>query len=106
MTRRPYTAIELGRLGGNATRPTPTMRLSVKLALKTVIAMALLTAVSATSLRAEIIYWPLTALDLAKQRATGINCVGNLRQISLAGRLWSSENGDRCPSKIQDFTNH
>jgi hypothetical protein len=45
------------------------MKSSLKSALKALTALALVVAVDAISLRAEIIYWPLTALDLAKQRA-------------------------------------
>jgi hypothetical protein len=72
--------------------------------LRLVIAVALF-ALIAISLRAEIIYWPLTALDLAKQRALSISCVNNLKSIVLAARFWSSENGSRYPPGIQAFTN-
>ncbi len=77
----------------------------LKFALKPLTALALVIAIDAISLRAEIIYWPLTALDLAKQRAISINCVNNLHEIGLAARIWSSENSSRCPSGIQVFTN-
>ncbi len=76
-----------------------------KLAIRALTALALVAAVDAISLGAEIIYWPLTALDLAQQRASSINCVNNLKQIVLAARVWSSENGGHCPAGIQVFTN-
>jgi len=78
---------------------------SLKFGLKALTALALVISVDAISLRAEVIYWPLTALDLAKQRVPSINCVNNLRQIGLAARIWSSENSGRCPSGILVFTN-
>src|SRR5262249_14987783 len=81
-------------LPGAAYQPLPrrgvTMSVSLNSAVKALAALALVMAVNAISLHAEIIYWPLTALDLAKQRGTSINCVDNLKQIVLAARLWSS----------------
>ena len=81
------------------------MKSSLRFALKVFRTLGLVMAASAISMRAEIMYWPLTALDLAKQRATSINCVNNLRQIVLAARIWSFENGGHCPPGIQVFTN-
>ncbi len=78
----------------------------MKRALKSLDLLTLLMAVAALSLRAEIICWPLPALDLAKQRGTGINCLRNLQQLRLAGSVWSSENGGRCPQQIQVFTKY
>jgi prepilin-type N-terminal cleavage/methylation domain-containing protein len=39
----------------------------------------------------------LPALAAAKKKAQKINCVNNLKQIGLAFRLWSGDNGDRYP---------
>ncbi|MCX7872100.1 MAG: prepilin-type N-terminal cleavage/methylation domain-containing protein [Verrucomicrobiae bacterium] len=39
----------------------------------------------------------LPALAKAKAKAQRINCVNNLRQVSLAFRLWSNDNGDKFP---------
>ena len=58
----------------------------------------------ATLLPAEIVYWPLTALDLAKQRAASVNCVSNLKRIVLAARVSSLESGP-FPQTILSFTN-
>src|SRR5262245_37680337 len=68
-------------------------------------ALAVIIAVSAISLHAETIYWPLTALDLAKQRVVTIDCVNNLKDIVLAARAWSFDHSGQCPSGIQVFTN-
>jgi hypothetical protein len=68
-------------------------------------ALVLSIAVDASSLRAEVISWPLTALDLAQQRATTLNCQNNLRQIVLAARVWSLDYNRLYPADIQTFTN-
>ncbi len=39
----------------------------------------------------------LPALAKAKAKAQRISCVNNLKQISLAFRLWSNDNGDKFP---------
>ena len=56
-------------------------------------------------LRAEVVPWPLMALDLANQEANSIGCLNNLKQIILAGRTWAAENGEGYPLGFQDFTN-
>ena len=66
------------------------MKSFLKLTRNTVAALALVLAVNALSLRAEIIYWPLTGLDVAKQRAISLNCVSNLKRIALGAREWSA----------------
>jgi hypothetical protein len=81
------------------------MKCSLNAALQALTTLAVVVAVDASSLRAEVIYWPLTALDLAKQRGLSINCVNNLQRIGLAARIWASENNSRYPSGIQVFTN-
>jgi prepilin-type N-terminal cleavage/methylation domain-containing protein/prepilin-type processing-associated H-X9-DG protein len=42
----------------------------------------------------------LPALAQAKKKAQRINCVNNLKQIGLAFRLWSGDNGDRYPMGV------
>ena len=39
----------------------------------------------------------LPALAKAKAKAQRINCVSNLKQIGLAFRIWSNDNGDKFP---------
>ena len=39
----------------------------------------------------------LPALAKAKQRAQRISCVNNLKQVGIAYRVWSNDNGDRFP---------
>src|SRR5437016_13928575 len=39
----------------------------------------------------------LPALAKAKARAQRITCVNNLKQIGLAMRMWSNDNGDKYP---------
>src|SRR5438445_13749560 len=45
----------------------------------------------------------LPALAKAKCKAVRINCVNNLKQVGLAFRLWSGDNGDIYP--MQYYTN-
>jgi len=42
----------------------------------------------------------LPALAKAKQKAQRINCVNNLKQVGLAFRLWSGDNGDMYPPRV------
>jgi prepilin-type N-terminal cleavage/methylation domain-containing protein len=42
----------------------------------------------------------LPALARAKAKAKGIDCLNNLRQISLAFRLWATDNGDKYPWNV------
>src|ERR1041385_2986971 len=42
----------------------------------------------------------LPALAKAKQRAQRINCVNNLKQVTLAFKVWSGDNGDRYPMAV------
>jgi len=41
----------------------------------------------------------LPALARAKQKAQRISCVNNLKQVGLAYRIWSNDNGDRFPAQ-------
>jgi len=40
----------------------------------------------------------LPALAKAKQKAQRISCVNNLKQVGVAYRVWSNDNGDRYPA--------
>jgi prepilin-type N-terminal cleavage/methylation domain-containing protein len=42
----------------------------------------------------------LPALAAAKKKAQRINCVNNLKQVGLATRIWSGDNGDRYPMAV------
>src|SRR5450432_1389896 len=42
----------------------------------------------------------LPALAAAKRKAQRINCVSNLKQISLAFRVWEGDNGDKYPMAV------
>jgi type II secretory pathway pseudopilin PulG len=42
----------------------------------------------------------LPALAKAKQKAQRINCVNNLKQVGLAFRIWSGDNGDKHPPNV------
>jgi len=68
--------------------------------------MVLVLAMQVPCLRAETIYWPLTAQDRMKQVSANLDCTRNLRQIVRAARVWSLENGRQYPSEIRRFTNH
>jgi prepilin-type N-terminal cleavage/methylation domain-containing protein len=41
----------------------------------------------------------LPALARAKQKAQRISCINNLKQIGIAYRIWSNDNGDRFPAQ-------
>jgi len=43
----------------------------------------------------------LPALAKAKQKAQRISCVNNLKQVGVAYRVWSNDNGDRYPASQQ-----
>jgi len=43
----------------------------------------------------------LPALAKAKQKAQRISCVNNLKQVGIAYRVWSNDNGDRYPATQQ-----
>src|ERR1022692_2413057 len=42
----------------------------------------------------------LPALAAAKRKAQKINCVNNLKQVSLAIRIWEGDNGDKYPMPV------
>jgi prepilin-type N-terminal cleavage/methylation domain-containing protein len=42
----------------------------------------------------------LPALAAAKRKAQRINCVNNLKQVSLAFRIWEGDNGDKYPMAV------
>jgi len=42
----------------------------------------------------------LPALAAAKKKAQKINCVNNLKQVGLAFRIWSGDNGDKYPIAV------
>jgi prepilin-type N-terminal cleavage/methylation domain-containing protein len=46
----------------------------------------------------------LPALAKAKARAQRINCTSNLKQIGLAFRMWSNDNGDKFPWRVDQPT--
>lgn len=78
---------------------------SRKLALKIFTALALIIAGDVIPSRAQIIYWPLTAIELAKQKALSIGCLNNLKQIVYAARAWSLVHEGRFPGEILAVTN-
>jgi prepilin-type N-terminal cleavage/methylation domain-containing protein len=46
----------------------------------------------------------LPALSAAKRKAQRINCVNNLRQVTLAFRTWEGDNGDKFPMNVSTNT--
>jgi len=47
----------------------------------------------------------LPALSKAKSKAQRINAINNLKQVGLAARIWSGDNGDRMPASFEDMRN-
>jgi type II secretory pathway pseudopilin PulG len=45
----------------------------------------------------------LPALSRAKSKAQRISAVNNLKQIGLAARIWSGDNGDRMPTSFEEM---
>jgi type II secretory pathway pseudopilin PulG len=45
----------------------------------------------------------LPALSKAKSRAQRSSAINNLKQVGLAARIWSGDNGDRMPSSFEDM---
>jgi len=41
----------------------------------------------------------LPALARAKQKAQRVSCINNMKQIGIAYRIWSNDNGDRFPAQ-------
>src|SRR5471030_2377403 len=46
----------------------------------------------------------LPALAAAKKKAQRISCTNNLKQVGLAMRIWSGDNGDRFPMAVSSST--
>jgi hypothetical protein len=46
------------------------------------------------------------ALEEARDRASSIQCVNNLKQLGLAVRMWSVDNGDISPPNVQCLSNY
>ncbi len=70
-----------------------------------VVVLSFMMAGQAVLLEAQIVYMPLTALQLAGDRASSINCVDHLKQAVLAAKIWSYDNDGPFPSGFQLFTN-
>jgi hypothetical protein len=47
----------------------------------------------------------LPALAKAKEKALQINCASNLKQVSLAARIWSGDHDDVLPATFMQMTN-
>jgi hypothetical protein len=47
----------------------------------------------------------LPALAKAKDRAQTINCVSNMKQVGLAARIWSADNGSKFPPDFATMSN-
>jgi competence protein ComGC len=45
-----------------------------------------------------LVWFLIPALQRAKQKSERITCVNHLKQIGLAYRIWSNDNGDRFPA--------
>src|SRR5712672_3073407 len=60
---------------------------------------------SAAVSQGETIYWPFCGSELARDRATQLNCDRNLREFWYAARRWSDATNGQFPSSFPVFTN-
>jgi hypothetical protein len=52
----------------------------------------------------ETVFRPMPGLDLALQKNKSLQCIRNLHEISIAGRVWKNDH-HRFPANFQEFTN-
>lgn len=53
---------------------------------------------------AEIVFLPLPGLSQAREWASTLHCVSNLKQIAIAARVYANDNADRPPTNFLNFT--
>ena len=87
---------KIPRLSPETTK-TKIMKLQPKKALKAFTLIELLVVIAIIAILAAML---LPALAAAKRKAQKINCTNNLKQVSLAFRLWEGDNGDQYPMAV------
>jgi hypothetical protein len=76
---------------------TPALLLKVTPSWRQILVLLTSFSAVATPLRAEVLYWPLNAVDLARQRADTLSCTEHMRQLLSAASAWSLDNMDQRP---------
>ena len=62
-------------------------------------------AVAAVLFISLVMIWPWIQQQTRPPRSNRINCISNLKQVGLAMRMWSNDNGDQFPWQVSCETN-